>query len=74
MNRHKPTENSFSRCNWLHRLRSSESKTPNYNYSSTEQTDYNLYYFESPSGINGSGIYNTKLKRHFAALSLSFRF
>ena len=45
-----------------------------YNYSSTEQTDYNLYYFESPSGINGSGIYNTKLKRHFAALSLSFRF
>ena len=24
--------------------------------------------------INGSGIYNTKLKRHFAALSLSFRF
>ena len=28
MNRHKPTENSFSRCNWLHRLRSSESKTP----------------------------------------------
>lgn len=45
-----------------------------YNYSSTEQTDYNLYYFESPSGINGSGIYNTKLKRHFTALSLSFRF
>ena len=26
------------------------------------------------SGINGSGIYNTKLKRHFAALSLSFAF
>lgn len=46
-----------------------------YSYSATEQTDYDLYYFQAPDGgQNGSAVYNTKFKRHSAAVSLSFRF
>lgn len=45
-----------------------------YSYSATTQTDYDLYYFSSPSGVNASGIYNTKLNRHSVAITLGFRF
>lgn len=45
-----------------------------YSYSKTDYTDYDLYYFASPSGVNGSGIYRTEIKRHSAAVTLGFRF
>lgn len=45
-----------------------------YGYSSTEHTDYEIYYSESAAGLNSSGAYNTRMVRHTAALTLGFRF
>lgn len=45
-----------------------------YSYSTTDYTEYMLYSFESPEGINASRNFKTEMNRHSAAATLSFRF
>ncbi|MDE7070335.1 MAG: outer membrane protein transport protein [Alistipes sp.] len=45
-----------------------------YGCTSTEHTDYELYYAQSAAGLNSSGAYNTRIVRHTAALTLGIRF
>ena len=45
-----------------------------YSYSTTNYTEYQLYSFEAPEGLNASRSFKTKMNRHTAALTMSFRF
>ncbi len=45
-----------------------------YSYTDRKTTDFDLFYYDTPDGIAGSSLYNTRLVRHTGAVTLGFRF